>query len=233
MKTIGLIGGLSWQSTALYYRYINEEINNRLGENHSARICMYSFDFQEIENMQHRGLWDNLCFKLIEAARILERSRAEILLICSNTMHRCFEEIKQSVGIPVLHIAESSGKQLSKSGTGCTGLLGTKFFFESNIYPNLLKNYYSIEVLIPSFEQIEMINTIIYSELVKGIIRNESKEKLQEVINDLVGQGAQSVILGCTEIPLLIHQRDCRVPVIDTTFVHAISAVDASLQHDK
>ena len=229
MKTIGLLGGLSWQSTALYYRFINEEINHRLGKNHSARICMYSFDFQEIEYMQHQGLWESLCQKLIEAALILERSGAEILLICSNTMHRCFEEIKQSIDIPVVHIAQSSGKILSKLQIGCTGLIGTSFLVHSNIYTSLLKNQFDIEVLIPTNKQINLINAIIYSELVKGIIRDESKKQVLEAMDDLISRGAQSVILGCTEIPLMILQGDCSVPVIDTTYVHAVSAVDASL----
>lgn len=229
MKTIGLLGGLSWQSTALYYRFINEEINHRLGKNHSARICMYSFDFQEIEYMQHQGLWDNLCQKLIEAALKLEKCGAEMLLICSNTMHRCFEEVKQSVDIPVMHIAQSSGIILNKLQIGCTGLIGTRFLVHSNIYKSLLKNQFDIEVLIPTNKQINLINSIIYSELVKGLIRGESKEQILEVIDDLIRRGAHSVILGCTEIPIMIHQADCRVPVIDTTYVHAISAVDASL----
>lgn len=229
MKTIGLIGGLSWQSTAMYYRLINEEINTRLGKNHSARICMYSFDFQEIEDMQHLGLWDALCLKLQAAAMALEKSGAEILIVCSNTMHRCFEGIKKSIGIPILHIAESAGRKLSESHISTTGILGTRFLVQSNIYPGILENHYGIRVFIPSKDQIMMINTIIYSELVKGIIKDESRNRMLHVIDDLIDRGAKSIILGCTEIPLLIHQDDCRIPVIDTTYIHAISAVNASM----
>lgn len=230
MKTIGLIGGLSWQSTALYYRYINEEVNTRLGKNHSARIVMYSFDFQEIEQMQNRGLWDQLCHKLVHAASILEKSGAGIILICSNTMHRCFDEIRQTVSVPVLHIAESSGRILTRLDIGCTGLLGTRFLVQSAIYQEQLTEKFDIEILIPSTEQINLVNSVIYSELVKGIIKEESRKKFLEIIHDLISRGAQSIILGCTEIPLLIRQEDCRVPVIDTTYVHAISSVDALLQ---
>lgn len=230
MKTIGLIGGLSWQSSTLYYRYINEEVNNRLGENHSARIILYSFDFQEIEHMQNQGIWDQLCQKLVNAASILEKSGADLILICSNTMHRCFDEIRRTVSVPVLHIAESSGRRLARLNIRCTGLLGTRFLIESAIYPEYLTRQFDIEVLIPSSEQIDLVNSVIYKELVKGIIRKDSRRMLMEVIEDLISRGAQSVVLGCTEIPLLIRQEDCPVPVIDTTYVHALSSVDTSLR---
>jgi len=230
MKTIGLIGGLSWQSSTLYYRYINEEVNNRLGKNHSARIILYSFDFQEIEHMQNQGLWDKLCEKLVKAASILEKSGAGLILICSNTMHRCFDEIRRKVRVPILHIAETSGRRLSRLNIRCTGILGTRFLVESAIYPEHLTGQFDIEVLIPSSEQIHLVNSVIYAELVKGIIKKDSRKMFMEIIEDLISRGAQSVILGCTEIPLLIRQEDCRVPLIDTTYVHAISSVDASLR---
>jgi aspartate racemase len=229
MKTIGLIGGLSWQSTALYYRYLNQEINNRLGENHSGKILLYSFNFQEIASLQHRGLWDELCQKMEHAAQTLQNAHSDIILICSNTMHRCFGKIKDQVTIPLLHIAESTGNKLIRSNIKHAGLLGTRFLLQTSLYQEILREQFNISVAIPSPDQTNTINHIIYQELVKGILRDESRGEVMKIISEMHQRGIEAIILGCTEIPLLIRQEDCEIPVIDTTYNHAMSAVDISI----
>jgi aspartate racemase len=229
MKTIGLIGGLSWQSTTLYYRYLNEEINRKMGENNSAQLYMYSFNFQEIAILQKLELWDKLCQKMIDSARILQSSEVDLLLICSNTMHRCYEKLKDQISIPILHIAESAGRYLRKSRVEKAGLLGTRYLLHTSLYQDILQKKFNIQVFIPPEDQIELINHLIYTELVKGIIRNDSRQKILEVIKQMNGVGIEAIILGCTEIPMLIRQEDCPIPVVDTTYIHAIDAANASL----
>jgi aspartate racemase len=230
MKTIGMIGGLSWQSSALYYRYINEEINRKMGENHSARLYMYSFNFQEIASLQKLEQWDDLCQKMIESARILESSDVDLIVICSNTMHRCYDKIKDKISIPILHIVDSVGRHLHKSTIKKAGLLGTRYLLHTSLYQDIIKKQFNIQVIIPPEDQIELINHLIYTELVKGIIRNDSREKILEVIKHMIGVGIEAIILGCTEIPMLIRQDDCPIPVVDTTYLHAMDAVHASLE---
>jgi len=229
MKTIGLLGGMSWQSSAEYYRIINEEMNKQLGKNHSARILMYSFDFQEIELMQIHDQWDELNQLVVNAAVTLQNANAEILIICSNTMHRCFDKIQEQVKLPMIHIVESVGIKLALSEIKIAGLLGTKYLLKSNLYQDVLLNQFNITVKLPTVDQIEMINNIIYDELVKGIINPESKNLILDIIEELVNRGIESIILGCTEIPLIIKPNDCRIPVTDTTYIHSISTVKAAL----
>ena len=200
-----------------------------MGENHSARLLLYSFNFQEIASLQKLGSWESLCQKMIDAARILQKAHADLIVICSNTMHRCSEKVQEEVPLPVLHIAESVGRCLIEANIKKTGLLGTKYLLQSSDYQEILLKKFNIPVVIPNQDGIETINQIIYTELVKGIIRNESRQKVLKVIKEMLGKEIGAIILGCTEIPLLIRQEDCPIPVIDTTWQHAIDAVEASL----
>ncbi len=229
MKTIGLLGGMSWQSSAEYYRIINEEMNRCLGKNHSARILLYSFDFQEIELLQRQARWDELNQLMIHAASRLKAAKAEILIICSNTMHRCFNKIKEHVDRPMVHIADSVGSILAHSKIKKAGLLGTRYLLKSDLYQDFLLKHYNISIILPDDNQIDTINTIIYNELVKGIINPESKYLILETIEELVNRGIESIILGCTEIPLIIKQDDCTIPLADTTYIHSIATAKAAL----
>ena len=225
MKTIGLIGGLSWQSTQTYYHIINSEVNKKLGNNHSAKILMYSFDFEEIEFLQNQSAWEKLNLLMADAGKKLENAGADCLLICSNTMHDCADYIEKQVNIPLLHIADAVGHVLNQQNIKNAGLLGTKFLMQSEMYSKRLEDRFKIMIEIPATIHREIINDIIYLELVKGIMRDESREKILSIIGDLMNKGIEAIILGCTEIPLLIKQKNCRIPVIDTTDIHARSAV--------
>lgn len=226
MRTIGLIGGLSWQSTQTYYQIINTEVNERLGKNHSASILMYSFDFEEIESLQYNSDWDALNELMACAGHKLNIAGADCLLICSNTMHECAAHVEKQVDIPLIHIADTVGDFLLKGNFKRAALLGTKFLMHSDTYTDRLKNTFGIETILPDDENIGVINQIIYNELVKGIIKDHSRDKMLTIIEDLKFRGAEAVILGCTEIPLLIKQDHCDIPVIDTTDIHAKSAVN-------
>jgi len=226
MRTIGLIGGLSWQSTQTYYYIINTEINTRLGKNHSASIVMYSFDFEEIELLQNNSDWNRLNDLMADAGQRLADAGADCLLICSNTMHECAGHIEKQVNIPLLHIADAVGEFLVQGDFKSAGLLGTKFLMNSDTYTDRLKNKFEITTHLPDEVSIEELNKIIYSELVKGIINNDSRGKILSIIKDMQSKGIEAIILGCTEIPLLIKQSYCDIPVIDTTDIHAKSAVN-------
>ena len=226
MRTIGLIGGLSWQSTQTYYQIINTGVNERLGKNHSASILMYSFDFEEIESLQYKSDWDALNELMAAAGHKLNDAGADCLLICSNTMHECAPHIEKQIDIPLIHIADTVGDFLVKGNFKRAALLGTKFLMKSDTYTDRLKNKFGIETILPDDENIEVINQIIYKELVKGIIKDHSRDRMLSIIEDLKSRGAEAVILGCTEIPLLIKQDHCDIPVIDTTDIHARSAVN-------
>lgn len=229
MKTIGLIGGLSWESSIEYYRLINEGVRERLGGLHSAQCVMSSFDFAEIEALQHVGDWDAATQRMIEAAQSLERADADFLLICSNTMHKMADAVQASVDIPLLHIADATAERIRAAGQTSIGLLATGFTMNQTFYTGRLTDRYGLNVLLPDTDQREQVHRIIYDELCQGIIRDESRVMYQQAINDLAERGAQAVILGCTEITLLIKPQDSVLPVFDTTAIHAQAAVEYAL----
>lgn len=230
MKTIGLIGGMSWESSAEYYRIINEEVRRRLGELHSAELVMYSVDFEPIQDLQHRGDWPALEQIMIVAAQRVEKAGAQVLLICTNTMHKFADAVQANIHIPLLHIGDATALAISASQPAARtiGLLGTRFTMEQDFYRQRLAAH-GLDVLVPEPEDRQVVHDIIYHELVLGIVREESKQAMLGVIQRLVHQGAQGIILGCTEIPLLIHEGDAPVPVFDTTRIHAEEAVDIAL----
>ena len=228
MKTIGLIGGMSWESSAEYYRIINEEVHRRLGGVHSARVVLYSFDFAEIEELQHRGEWEKLTKIMIDAAKKLVNAGAEILLICTNTMHKMFDQVQENVEVPMIHIADATAEEIKGKGLSKVGLLGTKFTMEQDFYKKIFEKH-GIETIIPLEEEREIIHRIIYNELVVGIIRDESRNQYLKIIENLKSRGAEGVVLGCTEIPLLIKQEHVDIPVFDTTRIHALKAVDFAI----
>ena len=229
MKTIGLIGGMSWQSTSLYYSAINEGVKQSLGGLHSAKVCLYSVDFHEIEQLQHAGKWAQTAAILARAAQAVEAGGADLLLICTNTMHKVATEVEAAVNIPLLHIADATAKQLLADRMTKVGLLGTAFTMQQDFYKGRLSQDFGIQVLVPSEAQQAMVHEVIYQELCLGIINPASKQKYLAVLQDLFNQGAQAVILGCTEITLLVQQTDTPIPLYDTTAIHAQSAVEAAL----
>ena len=229
MKTIGLIGGLSWESTAEYYRIINETVKEQLGKLHSAKVLLHSFDFEEIVQLQHNGQWDKATQKMIAAGKTLENGGADFVVICTNTMHIMSEEMTDNLNIPLLHIVDCVGANIQKEKIKKVGLLGTKFTMEQPFYRDLL-NEKGIEVIIPDEEERQIVHDIIYHELCKGIIKEESKDMYLSIIHSLKENGAEGVILGCTEIPLLVQQSDTPVPLFDSTALHAIDAAKEALK---
>jgi aspartate racemase len=229
MKTIGLIGGMSWESTSLYYSAINKGVKRALGGLHSAKICLYSVDFHEIEELQHQGKWAETADILTKAAQAVEAGGADVFLICTNTMHKVAAEVQAAVNIPMIHIADATAKDLLAGGLTKVGLIGTAFTMQQDFYKGRLTQEFGIEVVVPNAEQQIMVHEVIYQELCLGEINLDSKQKYLEVIQDLYNQGAQAVILGCTEITLLVQQKDTQVPLYDTTAIHAQSAVAVAL----
>ncbi len=229
MRTIGIIGGMSWESTIEYYKTINQEIKNRLGGLHSGKIILFSVNFAEIESLQYSGDWELAGKILANAAIALEKAGAEFILIATNTMHKLAHHVSSSVNIPLLHIADATAEQIIKSKLKKVGLLGTKFTMEQDFYKRRLTEHFNIDVLIPNNKDREIIHNIIYNELCKGIINKDSRKEYIRIISKLEESGAQGIILGCTEIELLINQADCNVPVFPTAKIHAIAAVEASL----
>ena len=229
MKTIGLIGGMSWESSAEYYRLINEEVRNRLGSTHSAKSLMWSMDFAEIETLQHEGNWQALSEKMCQAAVSLERGGADFIVICTNTMHKLAEQVQACLNIPLLHIADSTAKEITSKNIKKVGLLGTEFTMKQDFYKGRLADKFGLEVFIPNDEDCQIVHRIIYQELVAGIIRDESRQQYRQIIQKLVDAGAEAIILGCTEIMLLVSPADSAVPVFDTTEIHAQAAVNMSL----
>ncbi len=229
MKTIGLIGGMSWESTRLYYSEINQGVKQTLGGLHSAKICLYSVDFHDIEQLQHQGKWAQTAAILAKAAQAVEAGGADLFLICTNTMHKVAAEVQAAVNIPMLHIADATAQHLLADGVTKVGLLGTAFTMQQDFYKGRLTQNFGIEVLVPNVEQQAMVHEVIYQEQCLGQISQHSKQKYLAVIQDLFNQGAQAVILGCTEITLLVQQKDTTVPLYDTTAIHAQSAVAAAL----
>lgn len=228
MKTIGLLGGMSWESTQTYYRLLNEGVKRRLGGLHSAKLILYSVDFAEIEELQHQGNWAETGNILSRAARALEQAGAEFLVIGTNTMHKVAPEIEQTIGIPLLHIADATAGVLKQDGLSSVGLLGTRFTMEQDFYRERLEQA-GIQVIVPEEPEREVIHRVIYEELCQGEINQASKQAYLEIVTSLTERGAQAVVLGCTEIGLLIRQEDTPVALYDTTEIHAAQAVEKAL----
>ena len=229
MKTIGLIGGMSWESTVTYYQVINETIKQELGGLHSAKLLMYSVDFDEIERCQSSGDWKRSADILADAAKRLEHAGADFIAICTNTMHKVAPEVRESVSIPLLHIAEVTARKLKEAGIATVGLLGTRYTMTQPFYIDVLTQA-GIDVLVPQGEAIQTVNDIIFNELCLGIVRDSSKEALLETIHQLQSRGAQGVILGCTELGLLVGADDVELPVFDTALIHAREAALEALR---
>ncbi|MDQ3006649.1 MAG: aspartate/glutamate racemase family protein [Chloroflexota bacterium] len=230
MKTTGLIGGMSWESSIEYYRIINEATRAKLGGLHSAKSIMVSVDFAEIEILQHQGKWTEAAQILIEAAKNLENGGADFIVLCTNTMHKVADEIQANVKIPLLHIADATAQLVKQAGIQKIGLLGTRFTMEEEFYKGRLSQKYGLSVNVPPAQQREIIHRVIYDELVLGKIQQHSKEQYIGIIEQMVAQGAEGIILGCTEIGLLIHEQDSEVPLFDTTRIHAEAAVEYALK---
>ncbi len=229
MKTIGLIGGMSWESTVPYYRQINEGIKARLGGLHSAKVVMYSVDFHEIEQLQRDGDWDAAGERLADAARRLQGAGADLLVLCTNTMHKVAPQIEAAVPIPLLHIADATAASILAAGHRTIGLLGTRFTMEQDFYRQRLQERHGLEVIVPSADDRCVVHDVIYDELCRGVIRDASRDHYRRIMDDLVARGAEAIILGCTEIGLLVAAHDARVPLFDTTALHAGAAVEAAL----
>ncbi len=229
MKTIGLIGGMSWESSAVYYNIINEAIKNKLGGFHSSKCVLVSVDFAEIEVLQRKNDWMALNEHMAKAAKQLESAGADFVVLCTNTMHLCSEAMIENISIPLLHIADATGGKIKSEGLTKLALLGTRFTMERDFYSKNLKRY-GIETMVPNTEDRKIVNDIIYQELVLGIIRDNSRKEMVRIIQSLELEGAQGVILGCTEIPLLISADDVNIPIFDTTKIHAEHAVSLSLE---
>lgn len=230
MKTIGLIGGMSWESTVPYYRLINEAVREQLGGLHSARLILYSVDFQEIEELQRKGDWETAGLALANAARSLEAAGASFLVLCTNTMHKVAHQIEAAVAIKLLHIADPTAAAISKSGHSVVGLLGTRFTMEQAFYKERLIQRHGLQVKVPAAQDRDIIHRIIYEELCLGIVKAESRAQYRRVIQDLASHGAQAIILGCTEISLLVSEHDSSVPLFDTTAIHARAAALEALK---
>ena len=230
-KVIGLIGGMSWESSAEYYRIVNERVRDRLGGLSSARCLMWSFDFAESEALQHAGRWDDATALMIDAARRLERGGADFVVICTNTMHRMADQVQAAIGLPLLHIADPTAERIRAAGLRRVGLLGTAFTMEQDFYKGRLVQKHGLEVLVPDDADRATVHRVIYDELVQGRIEEASREAYRGVIARLVERGAEAVILGCTEIMLLVRPEDSPVPLYDTTAIHAEAAVELALSN--
>lgn len=228
MKTIGLIGGVSWESTVEYYRLINEGINARMGGLHSGKCLLYSVDFGEIEPLMRSKEWDKIGQVLVNAAKKLENGGADFILLCSNTMHKLFEQIKDAIKIELIHIADATAEKVLCENIERVGLLGTRQTMEEDFYKSRLEEK-GIQVLIPNQKDRDIVHQVIFNELCLGKIREDSKEEYKRIIEELISMGAEGIILGCTEIPLLIKQEDSEVPIFDTTYIHAMKAVEKAI----
>jgi aspartate racemase len=229
MKTIGLLGGMSWESSAEYYRLINEAVRERLGGLHSAHCLLYSVDFAEIEALQHAGRWEEAGAKLGDAAQRLEMGGADFLVLCTNTMHKVADKIAARSRLPLLHIADATAERILATPVRRVGLLGTQFTMEQDFYRGRLATRFGLDVLIPTTSERTVVHRIIYDELCQGIVRDASHTLYVRIMEQLVARGAEGIILGCTEITLLVHPDDSPVPLFDTTRIHALAAVEAAL----
>jgi aspartate racemase len=229
VKTIGLIGGMSWESTVPYYRQINETIKERLGGLHSAKIVLYSVDFHEIERHQHAENWEAAGAILADAARSLEAAGAAFLVLCTNTMHKVASSIEVAVAIPLLHIADPTATEIKRAGHSTVGLLGTRFTMEQAFYRDRLSERHGLRVIVPDSEDRETVHRVIYEELCLGVVNSESRREYRRIMGRLASQGAQAIILGCTEISLLVSRQDSEIPLFDTTAIHARAAAEEAL----
>ena len=229
MKTIGMIGGMSWESSIEYYRIINEAVRTELGGLHSAKSIMYSVDFGEIETLQHQRNWEELVVRMINVARNVEKGGADFVIICTNTMHKMAEEVQNHITIPLLHIADATANKVKSRGMQTVALLGTRFTMEEDFYKGRLIRNYGLEVMIPPTDAMQIVHDVIYNELCVGEIRESSKKQYVDIMERLRENGAEGIILGCTEIGLLVQDRDCRVPLFDTARFHAEAAVEYAL----
>lgn len=229
MKMIGLIGGMSWESSAEYYRILDEGVRERLGPTASARCLLWSFNFAEIEALQHREDWPRLTTHMIDAAQRLETGGADVLLICTNTMHRMASDVEAAVGVPLLHIVDPTAERIKAAGFKTVGLLGTAFTMEHAFYKGRLADQHSLNVIVPEDEDRATVHRIIYEELVAGKVLPASRDAYRAIIARLVEQGVEAVILGCTEIMLLVRPEDSQVPIFDTTALHAAAAIEIAL----
>ena len=228
MRTLGLLGGMSWESTLPYYRHVNERVREKLGGLHSAKLVLYSVDFAEIERLQHSGDWATAARVLADAAQALERAGAEALVLCTNTMHRVLDVIEPAIGIPVLHIADATARRIRAAGLTKVGLLATRFTMEQDFYRGRIERN-GLAVIVPEADERAEIHRVIYDELCLGAIRDASRETFRTIMANLVARGAEGLILGCTEIGLLVGADDTSVPVFDTARIHAEDAVDWAL----
>ena len=230
MKRIGLIGGMSWESSIVYYELLNKKVREILGGHHSCKSLMDTVDFDHIVKLQHEDRWEELDEIMVDSAKRLEKAGADMIVLCTNTMHLCTPAIKANITIPFLHIAEATGMEIVSKGIKKVALLGTKFTMEKDFYKQVLADQFGIEVIIPTDEEREQVHQIIYGELVQGEIKDSSREVYKTIIKNLENRGAEGVILGCTEIPLLISDSDVNIPTFDTTTIHAVKAVEWALQ---
>ncbi|MFW5952800.1 MAG: aspartate/glutamate racemase family protein [Candidatus Natronoplasma sp.] len=232
MKTIGLIGGMSWESTLEYYRLVNEGMKKRLGGDHSAEVVIYSFDFYDIVNLQEKGEWKKLEDMMVKAGKGLKGVGADFLLICANTMNKMADQVQKRVGLPVIHIGDAAAEAIKERRMDTVGLIGTNYVMEGDFYRRRMKEKHGIEVLIPEKEKRDRVHDIIYNELCKGEVKDRSKDDLLKMLQDLVDRGAEGIILGCTEIPLYVTRDDVDIPLFNTTAIHAESAVEQVLNSD-
>jgi len=232
MKTIGLIGGMTWHSTADYYRFINEGVQKRLGGNASARLVLWSMEFAEIEAFQETDNWERMTDLMVDAARRVEAAGAECVVVCANTMHRTAEAIEAAVKIPLLHVADATAAEIRRQGLASVGLLGTRYTMEMEFYRKRLEEKHGLVVLVPEPAERRLVHSVIYHELARGVVKDESLRSYLEVMDRLARRGAQGIILGCTEIPLLIKPKDTPLPLFDTTALHSQAAVDFSLSEE-
>jgi len=229
MKTIGMIGGMSWESSIVYYRIINQTVREKLGGLHSAKSIMVSVEFAEIEALQHQDRWDELAAIMIDAARSLEKGGADFVIICTNTMHKLYDKVQNHISIPMLNIADATAENIKAHGIDKIALLGTRFTMEEDFYKGRLVDMFGLDVIIPKEDEMEIVHRVIYDELCGGIIKPDSKQKYAAIIQRLVTAGAQGIILGCTEIGLLVKPEDSSVALFDTTEIHAKAAVKCAL----
>jgi aspartate racemase len=229
MKTIGLIGGMSWESSAIYYQITNKKVKEILGDVHSCKSLMYSVDFADIATLQHAGEWEKLGQIMIHAAQTLQKSGADIIVLCTNTMHKLADDIEQNITIPFLHIADATAQEIKKHQFTKVGLLGTKFTMEQDFLKKRFENNHGIQTIVPDQKDRDIVHQIIYEELVKGKINESSKKEYVRIVNELTIAGAQAIILGCTEIGLLLSEKDTDAILFDTTVLHAQQAVTLAL----
>jgi len=229
MKVIGLLGGMSWESTALYYRILNQQVKQRLGGLHSAQLVLYSVDFQPIEQLQAAGEWQQAGEMLAAAAQNLERAGAQCIVLCTNTMHKVAPQISAAVSVPLLHIADATGRRIQQAGLRKVGLLATRFTMEQAFYRGRLEQQFNLQVIVPAEEDRALVHQVIYHELCLGTINPASRQRYRQIMQQLVDQGAEAIILGCTEITLLVDDSDASVPLFDTTLIHAEEAVNQAL----